>query len=43
MVKAGFRVLATSRTPYYAEAAALGVEFYADSDDFCEAHQMWSS
>jgi arogenate dehydrogenase (NADP+) len=38
MVKAGFTVLATSRTPYHAEADALGVEFFADSDDFCEAH-----
>jgi hypothetical protein len=31
-------VLATSRTPYYAEAAALGAEFYEDADDFCEEH-----
>ena len=32
------RVLATSRTPYYEEAQALGVEFYEDVDDFCEEH-----
>lgn len=32
------RVLATSRTPYYTEAAAIGSEFFEDADDFCEEH-----
>jgi len=38
LVQSGHRVLATSRTPYYEEAQALGVEFYEDVDDFCEEH-----
>lgn len=33
-----FRVLATSRTPYYTEAAAIGAEFFEDANDFCEEH-----
>ncbi|KAF8055326.1 TYRAAT2 [Scenedesmus sp. PABB004] len=37
-VQAGHRVIATSRTPYFAEAAALGAEYYEDADDFCEEH-----
>lgn len=32
------RVLATSRTPYYQQAAEMGAEFYEDVDDFCEEH-----
>lgn len=32
------RVLATSRTPYYQQAAEMGAEFYEDPDDFCEEH-----
>jgi arogenate dehydrogenase (NADP+) len=32
------RVLATSRTPYYSEAAAIGAEYFEDADDFCEEH-----
>lgn len=32
------RVLATSRRPYYEEAAAIGATFYEDVDDFCEEH-----
>jgi arogenate dehydrogenase (NADP+) len=32
------RVLATSRTPYYQQAAEIGAEFYEDADDFCEEH-----
>ncbi len=31
-------MLATSRGDYQDEAAALGVLFYADPDDFCEEH-----
>jgi prephenate dehydrogenase len=31
-------VLATSRTPYYQQAAEMGAEFYEDPDDFCEEH-----
>mmetsp|Transcript_10193 Transcript_10193/g.37486 ORF Transcript_10193/g.37486 Transcript_10193/m.37486 type:complete len:335 (+) Transcript_10193:725-1729(+) len=31
-------VIATSRRDYRQEAEALGVEYYADSDDFCEQH-----
>lgn len=38
MVEAGHRVLATSRTPYYQQAAEMGAEFYEDVDDFCEEH-----
>jgi len=32
-----YRVIATSRTPYQEDAAALGVDFYQSTDDFCEA------
>lgn len=38
LVKAGHRVIATSRRDYTREAAAMGVEFFADVDDFCEEH-----
>lgn len=38
MVASLHRVLATSRTPYYNEAAAIGAEFFEDADDFCEEH-----
>eukprot|EP00878_Enallax_costatus_P026206 GHUV01028093.1.p1 GENE.GHUV01028093.1~~GHUV01028093.1.p1 ORF type:complete len:357 (+),score=134.33 GHUV01028093.1:1396-2466(+) len=38
LASAGHRVLATSRTPYYQEAAAIGAEFFEDADDFCEEH-----
>lgn len=31
-------MLATSRTPYYSEASAIGCEFFEDADDFCEEH-----
>jgi arogenate dehydrogenase (NADP+) len=31
-------VIATSRTPYYAEAAAMGADFFESADDFCEEH-----
>ncbi|WIA17300.1 hypothetical protein OEZ85_014167 [Tetradesmus obliquus] len=37
-VQAGHRVLATSRTPYFSEAAAIGAEYFEDADDFCEEH-----
>jgi arogenate dehydrogenase (NADP+) len=36
LVAAGHRVVATSRSDRSAEAAALGVGYYADADDFCE-------
>ena len=32
------RVLATSRRPYYEEAAKMGAVFFEDIDDFCEEH-----
>jgi prephenate dehydrogenase len=35
---AAARVLATSRTPYYSQAAAIGAEYFEDADDFCEEH-----
>jgi arogenate dehydrogenase (NADP+) len=38
MVQAGHTVLATSRSPYQQQAAAMGVQFFPDADDFCEAH-----
>ncbi len=38
MVKAGHRVLATSRTPYDDLAKSIGVDFYQDVNDFCEEH-----
>lgn len=38
MVQAGHRVLATSRSPYHKEAAAMGVDYFQDVDDFCEEH-----
>ena len=31
-------MLATSRGDYTKEAAAIGVSYYADVDDFCEEH-----
>jgi arogenate dehydrogenase (NADP+) len=31
-------VLATSRTSYYSQAAAIGAEYFEDADDFCEEH-----
>jgi arogenate dehydrogenase (NADP+), plant len=34
----GGQVLATSRGNYEEQAAAIGVDFYRDSDDFCEEH-----
>jgi arogenate dehydrogenase (NADP+) len=37
-VLAATRVLATSRTPYYSQAAAIGAEYFEDADDFCEEH-----
>ena len=37
-VAAGHTVLATSRGDYHALAKSLGVKYYQDSDDFCEAH-----
>eukprot|EP00775_Hariotina_reticulata_P002745 gene2745-3039_t len=37
LVQAGYRVMATSRTPYQEEAAALGVDFFHSADDFCAA------
>ena len=33
-----WQVLATSRQDYSEAAAATGVEFFADVDDFCEEH-----
>lgn len=38
LVKAGHSVSATSRTDYRREAEEIGVEFFADVDDFCEMH-----
>ncbi len=38
MVKAGHRVLATSRSPYDEVAKELGVEYFRDVNDFCEEH-----
>lgn len=38
LIKAGHSVSATSRTDYSREAAEIGVEFFADADDFCERH-----
>lgn len=32
------QVLATSRGDYSREAAAIGVSYYTDVDDFCEEH-----
>ena len=32
------QVLATSRSPHDAAAAALGVAYYRDANDFCEEH-----
>ncbi|EEH56094.1 uncharacterized protein MICPUCDRAFT_4596, partial [Micromonas pusilla CCMP1545] len=37
-VKCGHDVIATSRGDYYATASELGVAYYRDPDDFCEAH-----
>lgn len=31
-------MIATSRSPYHAEAAAIGVQYHTDADDFCEEH-----
>jgi len=38
LVAAGHTVLATSRSPYNDIAAAMGVKYFQDADDFCEAH-----
>jgi arogenate dehydrogenase (NADP+) len=38
MVKAGHRVLATSRSPYDDVAKRIGAEYYRSVDDFCEEH-----
>jgi arogenate dehydrogenase (NADP+), plant len=38
LAKAGHTVLATSRGDYSAAASALGVRYFRDADDFCEAH-----
>jgi arogenate dehydrogenase (NADP+) len=38
LAKAGHSVIATSRGDYSDAAAALGVRFCRDADDFCEAH-----
>ena len=38
MVKAGHRVLATSRSPYEDVAKELGVDYFRDVNDFCEEH-----
>ncbi|KAK9833303.1 hypothetical protein WJX81_004631 [Elliptochloris bilobata] len=38
LVAAGHEVLATSRSPYEAAAADMGVAFYRDANDFCEEH-----
>ena len=38
MVKAGHRVLATSRSPYEDVAKEIGVDYYRDVNDFCEEH-----
>ena len=38
LVSVGHEVIAVSRTPYFAEAEAIGVDFYTDMDDFCEEH-----
>ncbi len=37
-VKAGHRVLATSRSPYEDVAQELGVGYFRDVNDFCEEH-----
>ncbi|CAK0753242.1 hypothetical protein CVIRNUC_002206 [Coccomyxa viridis] len=38
LVAAGHQVSATSRTDYAEKAAALGVSFFTDANDFCEEH-----
>eukprot|EP00803_Ostreobium_quekettii_P005605 evm.model.scf_210.8 EVM.evm.TU.scf_210.8 scf_210:93369-97282(-) len=38
LVQHGHQVLAISRTPYFDEAAKLGIQFFTDADDFCECH-----
>ena len=38
LVQAGHTVLATSRSPYQDVAARIGVQYFQDADDFCEAH-----
>ncbi|KAL4431139.1 hypothetical protein ABPG75_006395 [Micractinium tetrahymenae] len=38
MVQAGHEVIATSRSPYHDVAAAMGVKYFTDADDFCEEH-----
>ncbi|KAL4423565.1 hypothetical protein ABPG77_004605 [Micractinium sp. CCAP 211/92] len=38
MVQAGHEVIATSRSPYHDLAAAMGVKYFTDADDFCEEH-----
>jgi arogenate dehydrogenase (NADP+), plant len=38
LVAAGHTVLATSRSPYNDIAASMGVQYFQDADDFCEAH-----
>lgn len=37
-VAAGYTVIATNRSPCFEKAEALGVQFFSDVDDFCEAH-----
>lgn len=32
------QVIATSRSPYHDAAAAMGVRYFTDGDDFCEEH-----
>lgn len=32
------QVIATSRSPYHDLAAAMGVKYFTDADDFCEEH-----
>jgi arogenate dehydrogenase (NADP+) len=38
LAKAGHTVIATSRGDYTGAAASLGVRYFRDADDFCEAH-----
>ena len=37
-VAAGYTVIATNRSPCFEVAAKIGVGFFSDVDDFCEAH-----
>ena len=38
MIKAGHKVIATSRGDYSQKAKEIGARFFHDADDFCEEH-----